>query len=224
MKLVTTVIAAAAALATSSIAAVAIDISGAGATFPYPIYAKWADAYKKETGAGLNYQSIGSGGGIKQIQAKTVTFGASDMPLKPEDLNKHGLVQFPTVMGGVVPVINVEGVKPGDLKLDGPTLARIFLGEVKTWNDVAIQKLNPAAKLPSQAIVVVHRSDGSGTTFIWTDYLSKVSPAWKSNVGANTSVEWPVGIGAKGNEGVANIVMNTKVSIGYVEYAYAKQN
>jgi phosphate transport system substrate-binding protein len=204
--------------------AAAIDISGAGATFPYPIYAKWADAYKKETGVGLNYQSIGSGGGIKQIQNKTVTFGASDMPLTLDQLNKDGLIQFPTVIGGDVPVANLEGIKPGELKLDGPTLARIYLGEIKTWNDPAIQKLNPNAKLPSQAIVVVHRSDGSGTTFIWTDYLSKVSPEWKSKVGANTSVEWPAGIGAKGNEGVANNVQNTKGSIGYVEYAYAKQN
>jgi phosphate transport system substrate-binding protein len=204
--------------------AAAIDISGAGATFPYPIYAKWADAYKKETGVGLNYQSIGSGGGIKQIQNKTVTFGASDMPLKPEQLSKDGLIQFPTVIGGAVPVANLEGIKPGELKLDGATLARIYLGEIKTWNDPAIQKLNPNAKLPSQAVVVVHRSDGSGTTFIWTDYLSKVSPEWKSKVGENTSVEWPVGIGAKGNEGVANNVQNTKGSIGYVEYAYAKQN
>src|SRR6187200_3436922 len=202
----------------------AANISGAGATFPYPIYAKWADAYKKETGIGLNYQSIGSGGGIKQIQANTVTFGASDLPLKPEQLSKDGLVQFPTVIGGVVPVVNLDGIKPGDLTLDGPTLARIFLGEIKTWNDPAIQKFNPSANLPSQAIVVVHRSDGSGTTFIWTDYLSKVSADWKSKVGANTSVEWPVGIGAKGNEGVANNVANTKGSIGYVEYAYAKQN
>src|SRR6188474_1431899 len=213
-----------AVLALSSAAANAIDISGAGATFPYPIYAKWADAYKKETGSGLNYQSIGSGGGIKQIQAKTVTFGASDMPLKGEQLEKDGLVQFPTVMGGVVPVVNIEGIKSGDVVLDGPTLAKIFLGEVKTWNDPAIAKLNPNAKLPSQAIVVVHRSDGSGTTFLFTDYLSKVSADWKSKVGANTAVEWPVGIGAKGNEGVANNVANTKGSIGYVEYAYAKQN
>src|SRR6476619_6054916 len=204
--------------------ALAIDISGAGATFPYPVYAKWADAYKKETGNGLNYQSIGSGGGIKQITAKTVTFGATDMPLKPEQLAKDGLVQFPTVIGGDIPVVNLQDIKSGDLKLDGPTLAKIFLGEIKTWNDPAIQKLNPSAKLPSQAIVVVHRSDGSGTTFIWTDYLSKVSADWKSKVGANTSVEWPVGIGAKGNEGVANNVANTKGSIGYVEYAYAKQN
>jgi phosphate transport system substrate-binding protein len=204
--------------------AVAADISGAGATFPYPIYAKWADTYKKETGVGLNYQSIGSGGGIKQIQAKTVTFGASDMPLKAAELDKAGLIQFPMVLGGVVPVINVEGVKSGDLTLDGPILARIFLGEVKTWNDPAIQKLNAGVKLPSQPIVVVHRSDGSGTTFLFTDYVSKVSAEWKSKVGANTAVEWPVGIGAKGNEGVANNVGQTKGSIGYVEYAYAKQN
>src|SRR4051795_267386 len=211
-------------VAASTLPAFALDISGAGATFPYPIYAKWADAYKKETGNGMNYQSIGSGGGIKQIQSKTVTFGASDMPLKPEDLSKSGLVQFPTVVGGDVPVVNLEGVKPGDLKLDGTTLAKIFLGEIKSWDDPAIAKLNPDAKLSKQAIVVVHRSDGSGTTFIWTDYLSKVSPDWKSRVGANTAVEWPAGIGAKGNEGVANNVANTKGAIGYVEYAYAKQN
>ncbi|HKA73782.1 MAG TPA: phosphate ABC transporter substrate-binding protein PstS [Xanthobacteraceae bacterium] len=224
MKFAATLTAAIAAVATSSLAALALDISGAGATFPYPIYAKWADAYKKETGVGLNYQSIGSGGGIKQINAKTVTFGATDMPLKAEELTKGGLVQFPTVMGGVVPVINVEGVKPGDLTLDGPTLAKIFLGEVKTWNDPAIQKLNPNVKLPAQAIAVVHRSDGSGTTFLFTDYLSKVSADWKSKVGANTAVEWPGGIGAKGNEGVANNVAQTKGAIGYVESAYAKQN
>src|SRR5499427_4255172 len=204
--------------------AIAADISGAGATFPYPIYAKWADAYKKETGVGLNYQSIGSGGGIKQIQAKTVTFGASDAPLKGADLASGGLVQFPMVMGGIVPVVNLTGVTPGELILDGPTLAKIFLGDIKTWNDPAIAKLNPSAKFPSQAIAVVHRSDGSGTTFIFTDYLSKVSPDWKSKVGANTAVEWPVGIGAKGNEGVANNVAQTKGSVGYVEYAYAKQN
>jgi len=216
--------AAALAVATSSVTVLAADISGAGATFPYPIYAKWADAYKKETGVGLNYQSIGSGGGIKQIQAKTVTFGASDMPLKAEELNKGGLIQFPTVMGGVVPVVNLEGIKPGEIVLDGPTLAKIFLGEVKTWNDPAIAKLNPNVKLPSQPIAVVHRSDGSGTTFIFTDYLSKVSPDWKSKVGSNTAVEWPVGIGAKGNEGVANNVAQTKGAVGYVEYAYAKQN
>jgi phosphate transport system substrate-binding protein len=223
MKLLNALVAAG-ALAITALPAAALDISGAGATFPYPIYAKWADAYKKETGVGMNYQSIGSGGGIKQIQAKTVTFGASDMPLKPEEVQKSGLVQFPTVIGGDLPVVNIDGIKSGDLKFDGPTLAKIFLGEIKTWDDPAIKKLNPSAKLPSQAIVVVHRSDGSGTTFIWTDYLSKVSADWKSKVGANTSVEWPVGIGAKGNEGVAQNVSNTKGAIGYVEYAYAKQN
>ena len=219
------ILTAAAMLAAASIAtAGAADISGAGATFPYPIYAKWADAYKKATGNGMNYQSIGSGGGIKQIMNKTVTFGASDMPLKPAELNKAGLVQFPTVMGGDVPAVNIEGIKSGDLKLDGDTLAKIFLGQITSWDDPAIRKLNPNAKLPSQAIAVVHRSDGSGTTFIFTDYLSKVSAEWKSTVGANTSVEWPVGIGAKGNEGVANNVAQTGGSIGYVEYAYAKQN
>jgi phosphate transport system substrate-binding protein len=219
-----TILAVGAVAAAIAYPALAIDISGAGATFPYPVYAKWADAYKKETGNGMNYQSIGSGGGIKQITSKTVTFGASDMPLKPEELSKNGLIQFPTVIGGDIPVVNLQDIKSGDLRLDGPTLAKIFLGEIKTWNDPTIQKLNPSARLPSQAIVVVHRSDGSGTTFIWTDYLSKVSSDWKSKVGANTSVEWPVGIGAKGNEGVANNVANTKGSIGYVEYAYAKQN
>jgi phosphate transport system substrate-binding protein len=210
--------------AASMLPATALDISGAGATFPYPIYAKWADAYKKETGVGLNYQSIGSGGGIKQVQAKTVTFGASDKPLTIEELNKNGLVQFPMVMGAVVPAINLDGVKPDDITLDGVTLTRIYLGEIKTWNDPAIKKLNPSVNLPSQSIVVVHRSDGSGTTFIWTDYLSKLNPDWKSKVGSDTSVEWPTGIGAKGNEGVANNVQNTKGAIGYVEYAYAKQN
>jgi phosphate transport system substrate-binding protein len=202
----------------------AADISGAGATFPYPIYAKWADAYKKETGTGLNYQSIGSGGGIKQIETGTVAFGASDMPLPKAQLDKDGLAQFPTVMGGVVPVVNVPGVKPGELTLDGPTLAKIYLGEIKTWNDPAIQKLNPDVKLPTQAIVIVHRSDGSGTTFLFTDYLSKVSPKWKSDVGANTAVEWPTGIGAKGNEGVSGNLEQAKGAMGYVEYAYAKQN
>jgi phosphate transport system substrate-binding protein len=216
---------AAAVLATASLtAAHALDISGAGATFPYPIYAKWADSYKKETGTGVNYQSIGSGGGIKQIEAKTVTFGATDMPLKADELEKNGLVQFPTVLGGVVPVVNLEGIAAGELTLDGPTLAKIILGEVKTWDDPAIKKLNPTAKLPAQGIAVVHRADASGTTFIFTDYLSKVSPDWKSKVGANTAVEWPVGLGAKGNEGVANNVAQTKGSIGYVEYVYARQN
>ena len=214
-----------AAVATfSTMSANAADISGAGATFPYPIYAKWAEAYKKATGIGLNYQSIGSGGGIKQIEANTVTFGASDMPLEPKVLNTAGLVQFPTVIGGDVPTANLPGIKPGELKLDGPTLAKIYLGEIKTWDDPAIKQLNPGVKLPSMAIAVVHRSDGSGTTFIWTSYLSKVSPEWKSKVGASTAVEWPVGIGGKGNEGVANSVIQTKGAIGYIEYAYVLQN
>jgi phosphate transport system substrate-binding protein len=214
----------AAVLAAGVSVASAAEISGAGATFPYPLYAKWADTYKKETGIGLNYQSIGSGGGIKQIQQKTVTFGASDMPLEPKQLSASGLVQFPTVVGGDVPVVNLNGVKAGDLALDGPTLASIFLGKIAKWDDPAIQKLNPKVKLPSSAIAVVHRSDGSGTTFIFTNYLSKVSPDWSDNVGASTSVQWPVGIGAKGNEGVANNVIQTKGAIGYVEYAYAKEN
>jgi len=217
-------IAMAAASTISISAAMAADISGAGATFPYPIYAKWADAYKKETGIGLNYQSIGSGGGIKQIKAKTVTFGASDAPLKGEDLKSTGLAQFPMVMGGIVPVVNLEGVKPGELVLDGPTLADIFVGKITNWNDEAIKKLNPDVKLPDQAIAVVHRSDGSGTTFNFSYYLADVSADWKSKVGVNTALEWPVGIGAKGNEGVANNVSQTGGAIGYVEYAYAKQN
>jgi phosphate transport system substrate-binding protein len=216
--------AAAVTLVVAPIPALAVDISGAGATFPYPIYAKWADTYKKETGIGLNYQSIGSGGGIKQIKAKTVTFGASDQPLKPEELNAAGLIQFPMVMGGIVPVINLEGIQPGELVIDGPTLAKIYLGDIKTWDDPALKALNPKAKLPSQPITVVHRSDGSGTTFNFANYLSKVSADWKSKVGENTSVEWPVGVGAKGNEGVASNVANSKGSMGYVEYAYAKQN
>ena len=215
---------AAAALVATAWPVLAADISGAGATFPYPIYAKWADTYKKETGVGLNYQSIGSGGGIKQIKAKTVTFGASDAPLSGKDLDQAGLAQFPMVMGGIVPVVNIEGVKPADLVLDGPTLARIYLGEIKKWNDPDIAKLNPNAKLPSTAIALVHRSDGSGTTYNFTHYLADVSPDWKSKVGTSTAVQWPAGIGAKGNEGVANNVGRTKGSIGYVEYAYAKQN
>jgi phosphate transport system substrate-binding protein len=204
--------------------AFAADISGAGATFPYPIYAKWADAYKKETGIGLNYQSIGSGGGIKQIKAKTVTFGASDAPLKPEELDEAGLIQFPMIMGGAVPVANIKGVKPGELTLDGATLADIYLGKVTKWNDAAIQKLNPNVKLPSTSIAAVYRSDGSGTNFLFTTYLSDVSPTFKEKVGANASVEWPSGIGAKGNEGVAGMTSQTDGAIGYVEYAYAKQN
>jgi phosphate transport system substrate-binding protein len=220
-----TVIAAAGFIAAAAFApANAADISGAGATFPYPIYAKWADAYKKETGNGLNYQSIGSGGGIKQIQAKTVTFGATDAPLSGADLEKYGLAQFPMVMGGIVPVVNLDGIKPGEIVIDGPTLSKIFLGDIKKWNDPAIAKLNAQVKLPDQAIAIVHRSDGSGTTFNFTYYLSDVDADWKSKVGTNAAVQWPAGIGAKGNEGVANNVANTKGSIGYVEYAYALQN
>ncbi|HEV7285070.1 MULTISPECIES: phosphate ABC transporter substrate-binding protein PstS [Kaistia] len=202
----------------------AADISGAGATFPYPVYAKWADTYKKETGVGMNYQSIGSGGGIKQIKAKTVTFGASDAPLKPEELAKAGLVQFPTVIGGVVPIINVPGLKPGEVTLDGQTLADIFQGKITKWNDEAIKKLNANVNLPDMAIAVVRRSDGSGTSFVFTTYLSQSSKAWADEVGAASAVEWPVGLGAKGNEGVAANVGQTQGSIGYVEYAFAAQN
>jgi len=204
--------------------AVAADITGAGATFPYPIYAKWADAYRKQTGVGMNYQSIGSGGGIKQITAKTVDFGASDMPMKPEDLQKHGLMQFPAVMGGVVPVYNIKGVDSGEITLTGQQIADIYLGKVKRWNDPAIAANNPGVKLPDQAISVVHRSDGSGTTFIFVNYLSKINEEWKSKVGEGTSVKWPTGVGGKGNEGVANYVGRINGAIGYVEYAYAKQN
>ena len=224
MRFMSYAAAASLAAALSVTAAQAADISGAGATFPYPIYAKWADTYKKETGIGLNYQSIGSGGGIKQIKAGTVTFGATDAPLTGDDLTSSGLAQFPMVMGGILPVINVEGIKPGELVLDGPTLAKIFLGSITKWDDEAIKKLNPDAKLPSTAIAVVHRSDGSGTTYNFTYYLSAVSEEWKTKVGTEKAVEWPVGIGAKGNEGVANNVTQTKGSIGYVESAYAKQN
>jgi phosphate transport system substrate-binding protein len=204
--------------------AFAVDITGAGATFPYPIYAKWADAYKKQTGIGLNYQSIGSGGGIKQITAKTVDFGASDMPMPPEDLQKNGLMQFPAVMGGVVPVYNITGLTSGQITLTGAQLADIYIGKIKKWNDPALQASNKGVNLPDQAISVVHRSDGSGTTFIFANYLSKVSAEWKDKVGQGTSVEWPSGVGGKGNEGVANYVGRINGSIGYVEYAYAKQN
>ena len=214
----------AAGVVAASTSAFAIDITGAGATFPFPIYSKWADAYKKETGNGLNYQSIGSGAGIKQIQAKTVTFGATDAPLKAEQLEKDGLVQWPQVMGAIVPVVNLEGIKPGELVLTGELLGDIYLGKVKTWNDPAIAKLNPKLKLPTDAITVVRRSDGSGTTFVFTDYLSKTNAEWKAKAGSGTAVEWPTGVGAKGNEGVAGNVGQTKNSIGYVEYAYAKQN
>jgi phosphate transport system substrate-binding protein len=222
MRFMKTIVAA--GLVAASTSAFAADITGAGATFPFPIYSKWADAYKKETGNGLNYQSIGSGGGIKQIEAKTVTFGATDMPLKVEQLDKNGLAQWPMVMGAIVPVVNLEGVKPGEMVFDGETLANIYLGKITKWDDPAIKKLNPNMKLSSEAITVVRRSDGSGTTFNFTDYLSKVSPDWKSKVGSGTAVEWPVGVGAKGNEGVSGNIGQTKNSIGYVEYAYAKQN
>ena len=200
------------------------DITGAGATFPYPIYAKWADAYKKSTGIALNYQSIGSGGGIKQITAKTVDFGASDMPMKGEDLDKAGLIQFPAIIGGVVPVYNIKGVDSGRLRLTGDVLAKIYLGQIRVWNDPAIAAINPGVTFPAEAITVVARSDGSGTTFIFVNYLSKVSPEWKSSVGEGTSVKWPTGVGGKGNEGVASYVSRLNGSIGYVEYAYAKQN
>src|ERR1700675_1712699 len=207
-----------------TLAAAAADISGAGATFPYPIYAKWADAYKKLTGIGLNYQSIGSGGGIKQIKAKTVTFGASDMPLKPDDLQASGLLQFPVIIGGGVPVVNIKGIQGGQLHLDGATVASIYLGDITQWNDPKIISLNPKLALPSTAIAPVYRSDGSGTNFLFSDFLSKATPKFLSSIGANTSVRWPTGIGAKGNEGVANMTTQTDGAIGYVEYAYAKQN
>ncbi len=208
----------------ASTAVWAADITGAGATFPAPIYVKWAEAYKAKTGIGLNYQSIGSGGGIQQIKNKTVDFGASDKPLTAAELDPAGLTQFPTVIGGVVPVVNLAGIKAGQLVLDGKTLAEMCLGSIKMWDDPAIKKLNPGANLPHQAIAIVHRSDGSGTNFIFTNYLSKKSPTWASQVGAATSVEWPAGIGAKGNEGVAENVKQTGGALGYVEYAYAKQN
>ena len=202
----------------------AAEITGAGATFPYPVYAKWAEAYKAKTGIGMNYQSIGSGGGIKQITAKTVQFGATDKPLKPERLDKEGLVQFPTVMGGVVPVIHVKGIKADQVKLTGEVLAKIYLGEITKWNAPEITEMNKGVKLPGKDITVVHRSDGSGTTFIFTNYLTKVSPEWKEKVGNDASVAWPVGVGGKGNEGVASYVQRINGAIGYVEYAYALQN
>ena len=207
-----------------AMSAAAVDITGAGATFPYPVYAKWADAYKTKTGNSLNYQSIGSGGGIKQIQSKTVDFGASDKPLTPEELDKDSLMQFPTVIGGDVPVVNLSDIKPGEIKLTGPVIADIYLGKITKWNDPAIVALNKGVKLSDTQITVVHRSDGSGTTFIWTNYLAKVSPDWKSKVGEGTSVAWPTGVGGKGNEGVASYVQRIPGSIGYVEYAYALQN
>jgi phosphate transport system substrate-binding protein len=216
--------AAAAVLLCAAIPAHAAEISGAGATFPYPIYAKWAEAYKAKTGTAMNYQSIGSGGGIKQINAKTVDFGASDMPLKPEELDKGGLQQFPMVMGGVVPVVNLSGIAPGQLKLDGKVLAGMYLGTITNWNDKAIAALNPGVTLPDKAVATVHRSDGSGTNFIFTHYLSSIDDTFKSKIGENTSVEFPGGLGGKGNEGVAAIAGRTDGAIGYVEYAYALQN
>lgn len=204
--------------------AMAADMTGAGATFPYPIYAKWAEAYKGATGNGLNYQSVGSGAGIKQIKNKTVDFGASDMPLKAEDLNAEGLMQFPAIMGGVVPVVNLDGVAPGQLKMTGQVVADIYLGKITKWNAPEIAALNGGVKLPAADITVVHRADGSGTSFLFTDYLSKVNPEFKTKIGAGTAVKWVVGVGGKGNEGVAANVQRIKGSIGYVEWAYAKKN
>ncbi|MBV1774182.1 phosphate ABC transporter substrate-binding protein PstS [Burkholderiaceae bacterium DAT-1] len=211
----------AAAIASASFAA---DITGAGATFPYPLYSKWSEVYKAKTGTGLNYQSIGSGGGVKQIEAKTVDFGATDEPMKADDLNKKGLVQFPTVIGGVVPVVNIPGITPGQIKFTPALLADIYLGKVKNWNDPAIAALNKGLNLPNLAINVVRRADGSGTTFNFTNYLSKVSPEWKEKVGEGKAVQWPVGVGGKGNEGVSAYVQRLKGAVGYVEYIYAKQN
>ncbi len=204
----------------------AADITGAGATFPFPIYAKWAEAYKKQTGTGLNYQSIGSSGGIKQIRAKTVTFGATDAPVKGDELDKDGMVQFPAIIGGTVPVVNLDGFKPGELRISGPVLAEVYMGTIAKWNDAKLAALNPGKALPDQAITVVHRADGSGTTFNFTDYLSAVSKDWADKVGKGAAVKWPAAssVGGKGNEGVAANVSRVKGSIGYVEYAYVKKN
>jgi len=216
------VVGATAVMAMSSV--MAADMTGAGATFPYPVYAKWAENYKKATGNGLNYQSVGSGAGIKQIKAKTVDFGASDKPLKAEELDADGLFQFPAIMGGVVTVINLEGIAPGAMKLTGPVVADIYLGKITKWNDPAIAALNAGMKLPAEEITVVHRADGSGTTFLFTDYLSKVSPEFKTKIGADAAVKWATGVGGKGNEGVAANVQRIKGAIGYVEWAFAKKN
>jgi len=209
-----------------SVSAMAADITGAGATFPFPIFAKWAEDYKKSTNIGLNYQSIGSSGGIRQIRAKTVTFGATDAPLSGADLDKDGMVQFPVILGGVVPIVNLDGFKPGELRVTGPVLAEMFMGWIVNWNDPKIAALNPGKKLPDQTITVVHRADGSGTTFIFTDYLNEVSSIWKEKVGKGAAVKWPAAssVGGKGNEGVAANVSRVKGAIGYVEYAYAKKN
>jgi len=218
---------AAAAFATLAMGtAVAADITGAGATFPFPIYAKWAEAYKKDTGTGLNYQSIGSSGGIRQIRAKTVSFGATDAPVKGEDLDKDGMVQFPAIIGGTVPVFNLDGFAKGELRVTGPVLAEMFMGKISRWNDPKLAALNPGKNLPNMAITVVHRADGSGTTFNWTDYLATVSKDWLDTVGRGAAVKWPAptSVGGKGNEGVAANVSRTKGALGYVEYAYAKRN
>ncbi|HEY6135596.1 MAG TPA: phosphate ABC transporter substrate-binding protein PstS [Rubrivivax sp.] len=212
------------AVAMATSAAHAQDVTGAGATFPAPIYAKWADAYNKAVGARINYQSVGSGAGIRQIRAKTVDFGASDMPLSDADLTKDGMIQFPTVIGGVVPVVNIKGITPGQIKMTGQVLGDIYLGKITKWNDAAITGLNPGVPLPDAAISVVRRADGSGTTFIFTNYLSKVNADWKTKVGEGTAVNWPTGAGGKGNEGVSAFVQRLPNSLGYVEYAYAKQN
>jgi phosphate transport system substrate-binding protein len=213
-------------VAAVSITAQAADITGAGATFPFPIYAKWAEAYKKETGIGLNYQSIGSSGGIRQINARTVTFGATDAPVKGEDLDKQGQVQFPAIIGGTVPIVNLDGFKPGELRITGPVMAEVFMGNITKWNDPKLTALNPGKALPDLAITVVHRADGSGTTFNWTDYLTAVSPEWAARVGKGAAVKWPAAtsVGGKGNEGVAANVSRTRGAIGYVEYAYVKKN
>jgi phosphate transport system substrate-binding protein len=224
LQLVRTLMAGGVLAAAAVAPAVAADIAGAGSSFAYPIYAKWGEAYKKETGVGVDYRAIGSADGIRQVQDKTVTFAGTDMPLSAADLDAGGLVQFPMLTAGVAVVVNVDGVKPGDLTLDGPTLARILLGEIKSWNDAAIRKLNPSVKLPSQRIAVVYRSDGSGTTFLFTDYLSKESPIWRSRIGSTTAVEWPVGVGASGSDGIASSVGRIKGALGYVEYAYVRSN
>ena len=216
--------AAAATVAALSGAVMAQSVTGAGATFPAPLYAKWASAYNAATGVRINYQSVGSGAGLRQIRGKTVDFGASDMPLKDDELAKDGLMQFPTVIGGVVPVVNIRGVQPGQLRLTGELLGDIYLGKITRWNDAAIRALNPGVALPDAAIAPVRRADGSGTTFIFTNYLSKVNAEWKTKVGEGTAVNWPAGAGGKGNEGVSAFVMRLPNSIGYVEYAYAKQN
>ena len=214
------------ATAIVSTSVIATDITGAGATFPFPVYSKWSEAYKDKSGVGVNYQSIGSSGGIKQIKAKTVDFGATDAPMKADEAEKEGLVQFPAVIGGVVGIVNLTGVKPGEIKLTGDLLAKIFMGSITTWNDKQIKEMNPSVKLPDEYITVIHRADGSGTTFTFTEYLSKVSPEWKDKVGTGAAVKWPAAtsVGGKGNEGVAANVSRVKNSIGYVEFAYAKKN